>query len=232
MSVRSTSGLFPVEWADLIDSELSRAEPKRYADWVRNGFADADRWLVIPEFGVCPADVQYRGFDLPIRHSMAWGLHELVHATRKLAQQEFDSLRALRTFSGASATSKGRAAEAYLSVFYDLSRAIDERKDHDERADHFASASGVLAVWSIEGPAAAVERMREGARLGGQKSIRTRKASGKVISPEAVVLAARNLGWPNSRYGLYKKLASRFNCSASRIGQILRAKEELRNDGG
>lgn len=70
-------------------------------------------------------------------------------------------------------------------------------------------------------PTIVLSAIREGARLGGLRSAETRRQ--RALDTGAVVAAARSLGWPGTSSGIKKRLASRFNCTPERIGQILRA---------
>lgn len=70
-------------------------------------------------------------------------------------------------------------------------------------------------------PEVVLEAIRRGARAGGLKSAERRRQS--AIEPAAVVAAAQSLGWPQNTAGVNKRLATRFDCTPERIGQILRS---------
>lgn len=65
-----------------------------------------------------------------------------------------------------------------------------------------------------------LQRLSAGGKKGGEKGAATR--SKNAVSTEAVVRAARNLGWPDVTEKVNKKVAQSFPVSATRIGQILR----------
>lgn len=226
-SIRSTQGLFPTTWADLIERELG--ELSAGADWVRSEYNDPDRWLIIPEFGVRPADLRYEGFDL-FCSSGGVDFHLLVRTARVLVRQYFRSLEEYRACSPYEDSKRGQAAQVYGAVIYHLSAAMDIREELDTQYGNAMTAAETVMEWVTDGPGAALRRSHQGSRRGGIKSGIKRRAM--AVDPAAVVKAAMAQGWPDKSYGINKNLARRFGCTSARIGQILRSQGKLRNEGG
>lgn len=72
-------------------------------------------------------------------------------------------------------------------------------------------------------------RAKAGAARGGRRGAQTRQQD--AVDEDAVLRAAKIMGWPAVTSGVNKRLALRFDRTPERIGQILRA-EKKRNKGG
>lgn len=237
LSITKTSGLFPRDWASLIDERLAASLP-RLRKWQKEEYDDPANWLVIPEFGVRPSDVSYRGFDLLISWRGTWGdngydLRLLIKTAQDLAQQQFKNVEHMRAAARSeSHSTKREVALLYETVMEELARFLDVRLYEDDRVFALTNAATSVVSWALNGPAAAYQRILAGARRGGEKAASKRQRLKKdMVSLAAVIKAARAAGWPQKSYGVNKELARHFNRTPTRIGQILRdEKRKLDNE--
>lgn len=231
LSITKTTGLFPRDWASLIDKQ-------RLSNWQKEEYDDPANWLVIPEFGVRPSDVSCRGFDFLISWRGTWGnndydLRFLVKTAQDLAQQQFKKVEHMRAAAKSeSHSTKREVALLYETVMEELACFLDVRLYEDDRVYALTNAATSVGRWALEGPAAAYERMIAGARRGGQKAASKRQRLKKdMVDPAAVIKAARAAGWLLKSCGVNKELARHYNRTPTRIGQILRdEKRKLDNE--
>jgi hypothetical protein len=229
-SIHSTKGFFPVKWEDLIDDH----------PWNRSVLVDPDEWLIVPDFGVVPAEVRFAGFDLPLScssYSVPYGLPELVSMARRLVRKTFSSMPAvIAALDSTGDAERLESAELYEAVIFSLAAILDPRLGADEQVEGALEVGGLLSAWALEGPGSAHAKLSAGGKRGATKSILARRSRSSAEDPaldvRAVVEAARKRGWPGAKYGLLKALARDFNRTPTRIGQILRAQRKLENEGG
>jgi hypothetical protein len=203
---------------------------------------DPDNFLIIPEFGVMPESVEWKGFMLPLVHPDAPDpyvyerLRIMLRAARIKIRKRFDTLaEVFRFFHEASDMPISSMSEHHLDAtfFGDIQGCIlDAALTSNPLEDRFralAEASSMLANWlTLESHTLRLLAIRR-ASSGGKKSAEERAKKG--ISKEAVVAAAKEYGWPNKTYGVQKKLSKTFNCDVSYIAKILAAaKKEFRTE--
>ncbi len=233
LSISQTVDLFPTDWSNLINGYLKMCWPKLRRH-LRETYDNPANWLVIPEFGVRPTKVSFRGFDLLIPWSKCWihdQLSQIVKTSRELAQHQFSSLAKLRDVANAKQDSrKKETALLYEGVIEELCKVLDWRLDEEDRLYALAEAGSIVAAWAANGPTAGYVRLLEAARRGGQKSAEMRRIT-HMVDPGSVIRAARAAGWPERRWGVNKEVARELGRSPERIGQILRAeRRKLQNE--
>lgn len=177
-----------------------RASGKRRALWLKNA-RDPDNWFEIPEFGVLPEDVGWRGFALPIVWMMAdtrpggrpESVRAIVRAVRQLARQHFNSLSDLLAANLEfidlveaedydSLTDRHKVAFVYRSTIDALKRNADNREGNIA-ANAIASASATLIEWVIGGSIDAALRRSEQNRKNAQVP-RTKRVDHDTIEHE------------------------------------------------
>jgi len=97
--------------------------------------ADPDTWIVIPEFGVLPADVNGRGFDRPvcvpeIDESIQGPIWNIIGSMRFMAKGRFNSLADLyaandRVLASGKRAEKGTEDEWFASGYVYVFEALE-----------------------------------------------------------------------------------------------------------
>lgn len=201
---------------------------------------DPDNWLEIPEFGVQPADVDFKGFADPILHpdspnrSLAISIRSMVKVARALARAKFSRLADLNAAASSVFKKIDEGSTAPLSdevntaftYWLAMSRmsvllAPPAFMTEEMRLEAVASKGALIANWAFRGADDVSSVFRTYGQTGGISSGKVRR---EALDPrdQRIVDAAAEMGWPETRDGVYKRLAKQFELSTERIGQILR----------
>lgn len=147
---------------------------------------------------------------------------------------EFQMIEA-RTEDFASGRIKPSSAREGAIVFMSLAQRVAEKCLSEIAGDEIEACTvGALLAQQMLTKAAGncfgiqlgkradlkLSRIRDGASIGGLKGAQTRRQS--AIQPDAVIEAARKLGWPADTSGINKRLSIKFDCSPEHVGRILR----------
>ena len=216
---------------------------------------DPDNWLEIPDFGVQPADVLFKGFANPIvgprdldetdaRHQ----IRRMVKIARHLARKTFTSMAELRESSlsageklwpepsyetpdDVSLTAREKAAIRYLWAMRDFEKATrHKRYQFTPPINALAFGAVCLMDWLIDAPldlhGETLRRMRDGASLGGRRGAETRRARAKVPSPQ-VLRAEREklLAAGTEARSVAGKLSTKYGCTADHIRKTLEKRD-------
>lgn len=121
---------------------------------------DPDNWLEIPDFGVQPGEVAFRGFAGPIVHpdsrpyEAALHLREMTRTARRIAREEFASmadvvqanLQAIDAYeAGEGLTPRMAYGLQYVIVMLAIRDAVLARGDWTHRFTELAAAGEWLA---------------------------------------------------------------------------------------
>lgn len=225
---------------DLFGDEDELMDESASAAWVLDQ-NDPDNWAVIPEFDVKPQAVDFQGFRYPIVYpgiedrEAADSIRTMLRIGRKKIRTEFTTRSALNE----------KALEAYdmdrhewtalhLSAFtfrlleVSIENSIKDSLKPSIRFSWLASAGAILTAWmsddadEISNTLSKVKTVHDTGKIGGVRSAIVRQEN--ACNKDAVVGAAKELGWPAKRYGILKKLGADFDCTASYIGEILKEK--------
>lgn len=217
-----------------------------HADWNVDKL-DPDNYLVIPEFGVMPESVQFKGFDCPLvypgvpHREAAKSIRSMLRVARLQIRKRFNSYAdVIRVFDEvfhikgdgveiddpAEMTEDQREANFFMLIAIRLSQAAAPHEAEHARLASLADAANILSGWQLvsehELPGTLAKNR---GRSGGKKSGEKRAQKG--IDARAVVAAARERGWPAKTYGVTQALSTKFDCSVRSIGKILAAEKKL-----
>jgi hypothetical protein len=210
-----------------------------WAEW-RVDELDPDNYLVIPEFGVRPESVQYKGFQCPLvypgvtHREVAKAIRSMLIAARLTLRTRFRSLAEVyRLFDEvldiddpAEMNERQREANFYMLIVIRLNHAAAPQTPEEQRLMYLADASSLLSGWQLIGQHELPQMLAKSrGSKGGKKSGETRAQ--KAIDKVAVVAAAKELGWPAKTYGVQKKLSAKFHCDVSYVGRILAAEKKF-----
>lgn len=160
---------------------------------------DPDNWLEIPDFGVMPADVDFKGFANPIVTpnsrdlDIADSVRTLVRVARSLARQEFSSLAELQQASARAwkrvfndsphvdfpelPDRAEKTAFLYQLAMGNLSALLNppEYVSAAMRLGHVASKGALIADWAHRGAIEAVAAAIKAAPFTRQQGAKAKK---------------------------------------------------------
>ncbi len=202
--------------------------------WLRDQ-NDPDNWLIIPEFGVNPQSVAFKGFAFPIvgpcteNPDAANSIRAMLRAGRKKIRSEFATQSSMMSKALEAHdtdvrewSALHRSAFAFHLLAVSIDEAVKASSNLERRFSSLAQAGSILAAW-ITGDTDAIVKMKRfqsNGSIGGLRSAVARQE--KAIDKASVAKAAKELGWPGKRYGILKRLSINFDCTANHIGEILK----------
>lgn len=210
-----------------------------WAEW-RVDELDPDNYMVIPEFGVKPESVQFKGFECPLvypgvpHREVAKSIRLILRAARLKLRMSFRSLAEVyRLFDEvidvddpAAMNERQREANFYMLVLMLLNRAAAPQTPEEQRLAYLAEASALLANWQVISQHELPHMLAKSRGSNGGKKSGEKRAE-KAIDAHAVVAAAKERGWPAKTYGITQALSTKFGCSVRSIGKILAAEKKL-----
>lgn len=129
-----------------------------------------DAWIEIPEFGVMPSEVDFKGFDIPLIHQkvdlFSTNLMRLNEIARTLAQREFKTLAELNeVLSGVDlsveTTARQNASVLYQFFVFELQSARAPVRVNPQRdMEALSNAAVFVSTWAIYGAREALKLMR------------------------------------------------------------------------
>lgn len=211
-----------------------------------------DNWIEIPEFGVMPADVDFRGFAFPIldpttdRDHWRVALFDASALVRQRARSRFTSLGEVKdlyykAFDSeelkANWTDEHAFAIRYGMFFDYLKQSIERFEDDKEGCLNSVSIAmqmalkvlqgGSVPLSEVRGELSRIANMRAGSSKGGKQSGKTRRAQAKVPSPMKLrELRGEYIAAGTSERNVAGKLALRFGCTADHIRKVLKEKHD------
>jgi len=213
-------------------SELHAPSPQE--QWASDRF-DPDNWAIIPEFGVLPKDVDFKGFGGSIlfpassNRTMADAMRRMLRAARERVRMTLPSRRAMIE-QMLEVMEKGdvpRSTEHRVAFFcFCLERSILRAlgaADTDTCLEHFSNA--VIEFNSLitddHGTVAETIKRHEKEQGGGFLSGEIRKANLQVRN-EAMMRYAKELGYPDKVHGVFKAVGAKFSLSEDHISKTLK----------
>lgn len=129
-----------------------------------------DAWIEIPEFGVMPSEVNFKGFDLPLIHQkvdlFSTNLMRLNGIARTLAQREFKSLAELNEVSSAidfsvETTVRQNASALYIFFAFELKAVrtpviVSPKRDMEA----LSNVAVLVSTWAMYGAREALKLRR------------------------------------------------------------------------
>ena len=132
--------------------------------------ASPDAWVEIPEFGVMPSEVNFKGFNIPLIHQkvdlFSTNLMRLNGIARTLAQREFKTLAELtEVLSGVDfsveTTARQNASVLYQFFTFELQSARAPVRVNPKRdMEALSNAAALVSTWAMYGGKEALKLMR------------------------------------------------------------------------
>lgn len=234
---------------DIIDGTPTTVKAaKRIADaaqlqlliqqWEVHDKNDPDCWLVVPEFGVLPQQVDYEGFLvallIPEAPELTGPCRTIVRAARKTLRSFFatklDFIAAYSSaweklressvpYVDAQLTELESAAIVYGKISDGVSRILTAKGN--VQPEDLARTSELVILWMSEGAAAAVKKISERNRTNAQ-------GPRVPVTAEQMYAFAIESGYPASitLETFLAAAAAKFHCSESTAGRRLKAAKD------